>query len=750
MPDVRMPDGTIIRNVPEGATREQIQAAYQKAREAGAVADKRPKSFWRGFTDELGNAASNAMWVMDTLQGRGIVKALTGQPTPSDLSRAQVRNSSARSKYQGSTAGKITGGVVGSLPTAVLPGGAIAQGAAGGALLTKNPDDIKTLARDTVVGGAFGKLGEQVGKRVVAPVAERVGRTAPVRNIAEAANRAVRRATGRNIVPPKAPRMGRTERVIPKAQPELEVIRQNMTEARDLGLPFSLADADPRLRDIAGSATRFSPEARALAERTLNARAMGQADRAVNGIDQHLAPITDIEQRAADIIEGGKPIYDPLYKKAYEGPVVTSPKIERILQSPAGREATSKANTIAANEFRDPRALGFAIDEGGNVVLNAPPTDAMDRLDAARAGWDQANEAFEAVMRRRQASLTPGQFSGDVAAAEQVLTSANAELDAAKVAFQQAPRSGTVRGAEGYTPQSLDYVKGGFDDMLEPYRNDITGRLELDRNGRAVNAMKNTLLGELDGLNPDYKSARAAYQRYAKQSEALTTGHKLLPSGTLPQRNFERIVGRGRAYDASLPPEQSNLALIPEYQRGYATNMADTVDRQRLSANPYNAIYGSTTQQGKVAALFPEGAEKFDRLYNLEGTMADTRHAILGNSRTQKNAMDDQLFQNDAVGPIVDAGIEALSGGGVPGATGLIGKAARYAADRKNIGLFNAQKKATEMAPALFDTNPQSVLDYLDRLARERAEMELRRNAYARTGGLLGLPGAAVGINLGS
>ena len=738
MPDVRMPDGTIIRNVPEGATREQIQAAYQKAREAGAVADKRPKSFWRGFTDELGNAASNAMWLMDTLQGRTIVRNLTGQPTPSDLARAQVRNSSARSKYQGSTAGKIAGGVIGSLPTAVLPGGALAQGAAGGALLTKNPDDSKALLRDAAVGAAFGKVGEQVGKRIVAPVAERVGRTAPVRAVGEAANRAVRRATGRNIVPPKAPRMGRTERVIPKAQPELETIRRNMTEARDLGLPFSLADADPRLRDIAGSATRFSPEARALAERTLNARALGQADRAVNGIDTHLAPITNINQRATDIIEGGKPVYGPLYEQAYAAPPITSPRLEQVLRTPAGRQATARANTIAANEFRDPKAMGFAVDDAGKVVLNPVPVDALNRVDAARQGWDAANAAYESAVRRQQASLMPGQLSKSVADAEAALQAANSELDAAKAAFLAAPKSSEVQAQNAYTTQSLDYVKRGIDDILEPQRNPFTGKLNLDEGGRAINNVQRTLINEVDTLNPAYRQARDAYAGFARQAEALRTGHEVLPKGTLPQRDFDAILSR------------ADEATLPEYQRGFATNMADVVDRQRLSSNPYNAIYGSTTQKGKVAALFPEGAEKFDRLYNLEGTMADTRHAILGNSRTQKNAMDDQLFQNDAVGPIVDAGIEALSGGGVPGATGLIGKAARYAADRKNIGLFNAQKKATEMAPALFDTNPQSVLDYLDRLARERAEMELRRNAYARTGALLGLPGAAIGVNLGS
>jgi hypothetical protein len=64
MPDVRMPDGTIIRNVPEGTTRSQLMARYGKAKPA------KPKggSFGHGLADSLTfGLLDEAGAVLDTL-----------------------------------------------------------------------------------------------------------------------------------------------------------------------------------------------------------------------------------------------------------------------------------------------------------------------------------------------------------------------------------------------------------------------------------------------------------------------------------------------------------------------------------------------------------------------------------------------------------------------------------------------------------------------------------------------------------
>lgn len=698
MADVRMPDGTIIRNVPAGAKRADIERAWQKARQAKAIPDQRPASHTQGFYEGVTNAASNALnylerapmlqipsqvaaATMNAVRGTTapMQKSLSGgwQPSVSGTLRRERDDLLSKSGSRGSKAGRIIGEIAATLPTAVGPGGAFLQGALAGGLVTEDPNNTTGVIRDTTLGGVAGKAGEQVGKRVIAPIAERVGRTAPVRKLGEAAARAVKRAplplpsiaqAERNVL--RATREGKPLRKVPNLEP----VRQNISEAADLGLPYSLADASPQLRSLGGSVARYSPEGQALAMRNFDQRALGQADRAVNAIDRRLAPVTNIAQRGDEIMAAGAGEYRPLYDRAYANPPITSPRLQEILATPAGRQATSRANTIAANEFRNPRELGFVLDADGNVVIDPRIT-----LDADEAG----------------------------------------NLIAAQSPLRE----------PGYSTQSLDYVKRGMDDILEQYRDPVSNRLQLDEAGRAINGVKNSLLTEMDRVNPEYAAARAAYQRFASRKSALNTGHDVLPKGSVPQRSFDAIMSRAT-------PE-----TLPELQRGYATSMADTANSQRLSGNPYNAIAGSTDQQAKISRLFPEGAPQFLRQRELENEMALTRQKVLGGSDTQARNVADQIFQNDAANAAIDGGIQLATGGGIPGATKTAGFFARRFLGSPDIGMLGAQKKADELAPVLFDTsNPSGLLDYISQLSRKLEEEQLRKQAYGRVGGLLGIP----------
>lgn len=702
-----------IVEAPRDMSNEDIQRDLE-AQTAPAQQAKKPTSFWQGVTEGMQPAFRNLDALVDTINPVSrLTDALGLSDTKADrqFKERKAKELQSRSKYRGSTAGKITGGIAATLPTAAIPGGAIPQGAAAGALLTEG-NSLSDYLKNAAIGGAAGKAGEVIGRRVVAPVA---------RKVADTASRAVGKAV---------PALSRSESAVTRFVPDIQDVRANVKQAADLGLPYSLADADPRLRTLAGSVARVSPEARNLAEQTFGPRAAGQADRAISAIDDYLAPITDIDARAADIMESGKSVYDPLYRKAYQGPVVTSPDIESILSTPAGRTAVGKANTIAANEFRDPRALGFAIDDAGNTVLNPPPVPQMNQMDEARQAWDSANAMLQNALRKRQASLNPSSIAPEVQAAEAALAKASSQLDAAKASMQATPRGGTVADVTGYTPQSLDYVKGALDDMLEPYRNQITNKLDLDRNGRAINAAKNKLLEELDRLNPDYRAARAAYGNYAGKAGALRTGKDVLPSGTLPMRSFEKIVERAKAYDAGA---DQALSRVPELQRGYATAMADAVERARLSSNPYNTVYGSPLQQEKVGALFP-GASKFGDVYGLETQMAKTAQETLGGSPTQARAMADQLFTSE--GPLPSLVELATSP-----KTGILRAGVRAVKDRAVAG---GAKKASEIAPALYKTDPQWVLDYIDQLLRNQAAMQARSRMFAEGAGAITAPVASV------
>lgn len=71
-------------------------------------------------------------------------------------------------------AGQVAGGVVGTLPLAMLPGGALTQGALGGAALS-DAKDVKGIALDAGIGAVGGKLGEAVLNGVRGVISPAIG-----------------------------------------------------------------------------------------------------------------------------------------------------------------------------------------------------------------------------------------------------------------------------------------------------------------------------------------------------------------------------------------------------------------------------------------------------------------------------------------------------------------------------------------------------------------------------------------------
>lgn len=656
MPDVRMPDGTVIRNVPANASRDDIMLRYQRARQAGAVPDKRPTSFWNGVGEEIARISQRASDFTDaidpTSHAANALLNLVGYDAKAakQKNHQKVNDVYARSQYRGSDAGKAVGGFIGSLPTMLIPGGPVIQGAAAGALMS-NSKDVGGMFTDAALGAVGGKLGDMAGKYVIAPIAERIGRTAPARAVANAVSSAFP-----NVVKklPAAPAISARDKTMARAMPDVSEIRRNVADAARLKLPYALADSSPEMRALAGSVSRKSSSANALAESTFAPRARGQADRAVDAIDEMLAPVTDIGARAADIKRVAQAESEPFYRAARQQAAPVDEELALMLQRPAARQAMADAYTTAQNRGVSPEKIGFNLNDQGDVILQDAPS-------------------FE----------------------------------------------------------TLQLVKRALDSQVEPARDQITKKLVLD--GRpdlqAIDELRKTLNKKLGVLNEDYAAGNAAYAAEMARREALLLGHGTLPKGNIPQRQFDAALGR-------LSEE-----TLPEAQRGYATALADQVDKTRLSGNPYEAIYGSPLQQKKVEALYPEGADDFARLYDLESHMSKTAWETLGGSPTQRRALADQLFDNNVAG----YGQSALNA-----ATGGKWAFARLAMQKlEDTARTRGEKQASEMAPLLFNTdNPGEMLRYLDDLMSKSADMKTRKAAYESASRVFGLP-AATGLLAG-
>jgi hypothetical protein len=167
-------------------------------------------------------------------------------------------------------------------------------------------------------------------------------------------------------------------------------IRANLNDAASLNLPYSLADADPRLRLLAGSATRKSPNVRQYAEDTIGPRQMGQAERAVGLIDSQLAPVGDVPTIKADALARARMESAPLYASAK---AQTAPDLSRelglseVLSRPSAEQALRRGYKIALDEGANPAELSFATGSKGETIINGNPS--WQTLHYVRRGLDE-------------------------------------------------------------------------------------------------------------------------------------------------------------------------------------------------------------------------------------------------------------------------------------------------------------------------------------------------------------------------
>jgi hypothetical protein len=821
MPDVRMPDGTIMRNVPANATKAQILAAHAKAREAGAVPDNRPKSFWQGIAEGIHTPANNTIRAVDNINPFMIAyDKLMGalghnQPSHADVIDKAYHNARAKSGYQGGTGGTIVGNIAGTLPALIFGGGPMTQGAIQGVMLTKNRD-AGGIAADAGIGVVGGKIGDVVGRRVIAPVVNAALRTKAGQAVSATAKAALAKVPSVSTLLTAAPRLNAPEKTVTRINPDVARVQANLQDAQRLGVPYAIADASPKTRALAGAVSRKSIDARQLAEDTFGPRQFGQAQRANEAINAHLAPITNIAERSAAIKKQAQAAAEPFYKAAYARPAPSDEELASILKTPVGQSALKDAVEIAQIKRKSPTDLGFIVDDSGNVSLQSDagryataamgnPTDRLDGpaprdlisylrasggiadsggelshmgignanraglehtgldnrfgplvhpngrnlddaalnaweagyfpelsdrpsvnefLDAVRGsheGWgrrflpeDQARiDAYQSALAEKN-GLQQGRF--ETGKAPVMDTSVPAGFDDMQIPPMSAYGEKEVKLP---TMETLDLVKRGFDRQLNPYR-DAFGKLNLegDAKAQATLDLLNQYKARLDDISPDYYAARSSYQDAIQPRSALQMGFNELPKGTLPARDFDAAISG------------LNEKTMPEAQRGYATALADRVDKMRFSGDPYKAVYGSPQDQAKIASLFPEGSQGFGRIAQLESDMGKTAYETIGGSPTAA-----RLQADDALASPIGGALENVASP----KTALARLALQKARDQV---MTRGQKNAEKIAPVLFNTNPAEALAFINSLTQKQADIEAQRAAYGRLMGGIAIPGA--------
>lgn len=171
--------------------------------------------------------------------------------------------------------------------------------------------------------------------------------------------------------------------------------------------------------------------------------------------------------------------------------------------------------------------------------------------------------------------------------------------------------------------RTLDAAKRGLDDILEGYRDKTTGKMVLDQRGRAIQGVKSAYVDELDRMNPDYATARAAYAGPSQSLDAMHLGRRALNND--PEVTSKVV--------AKLSPGDKQF-----FQAGLQRALLDKIDSTQEGANAVRKIFGNPAMRKKLAAGFanPQAFEQFAQTMENEGIMADTRNQVLKGSQTAR------------------------------------------------------------------------------------------------------------------
>lgn len=270
--------------------------------------------------------------------------------------------------------------------------------------------------------------------------------------------------------------------------------------------------------------------------------------------------------------------------------------------------------------------------------------------------------------------------------------------------------------------RTLNVVKKGIDNMLEGYRDKVTGRLALDEKGRAIDEVRRALLGELDSLNPKYAAARQAWAGPTQAKDLMARGRDFI---SMDAPDIAKAVAGMSDTDKEF------------FRVGVAQALRDRLYRD--TAQPgHNAalrISGEGLNEKLTAALGKDQADKLLKQIGNEARMTANRNFVRGGSQTQNKMADVADMEAD---PSILASLMRgdLKGAALDAAKGAV---------RRASGL--TPSTANSLGGLLYETDPTMNAIILSRLqnrltANQAAEKSTAAAAKAYASGVgVAVPG---------
>lgn len=279
--------------------------------------------------------------------------------------------------------------------------------------------------------------------------------------------------------------------------------------------------------------------------------------------------------------------------------------------------------------------------------------------------------------------------------------------------------------------ETLHYIKTGLDDVIEGYRDGVTGKLNLDAEGRLINSTKNQLLSAIDRYNPAYKEARGLYSGPASMRDALDLGYGAL------SRSPDDVAANIK----NLEPGEMEM-----YRLGLRKAIIDKMEGKGDYADKVN-ILRNTPKTRAVLSKVLGGKPEFDRFLATladETEMARTYSAVNGNSATAGRQAFDATTQGEAVaGGLIDVGKAYATQGKI----GVIENVANRVVEAGRLGPGRAGDNArSEIARILSTSDPEELQAIARQAQRAAAKARLNNRKTKAISARAGTIGAAIGV----
>lgn len=282
-----------------------------------------------------------------------------------------------------------------------------------------------------------------------------------------------------------------------------------------------------------------------------------------------------------------------------------------------------------------------------------------------------------------------------------------AEGDEALPDLDEVLANGEVVGVE---TRVMHWLKKGMDDILEPKRNPISGKLESDLKAnelRAVDGSRREFRETVKSLNPDYAKQLGRVEASKKVEEAYKMGGDFL----------------GRSMD---PAAIRNILFRynPEQRAAYKRGAVEAIIAKLEPAGEvgFDITGAAMKLRPKLEAAFgPRAVKDIMEKIKVEREFRQTGNRVMSNSRTAYRQAAKEDFDEGGLGMAQDF----VSG--VP--ANMVSRGVKMLSDMMK---RPAEDVADEVAPLLFTKSPEEqarILEGLIRIGQKRAASD----ATART-----------------